>query len=507
MTILRCQRNYSYRFLMSISKENLNLVLGLKVGWLRQQKQLSLKELSEKCGLSISYLNEIEKGKKYPKADKIMALSHALEIAYDDLVSLQLDQQLAPLSDMLSTSIMQEIPFDIFGLNKSQVMELMTNKPTQFSSLVDTLVKMAHSRNIGVEDILMGALKSYREMNYDYFPDIERAANEFRKHVKWKDDADSLSQIKQHLTKNLGYRIDEQLLLEHPDLKRFRSLSFPKKPPVIYLNALLSKDQQAFALLREAGYEFMGFAERVSGASVLYDATLDQLLNSTKASYFAGAVLLPEAKVVKELKEWFSSESCDPEDIHSMIQQYKVTPEMLFHRISQLLKTHFDVGQFYFTRTKRNADSESHKITSDLHFGRIHPTHGIGMSQHYCRRWISSKLLQSFTETAQRSVHIGVQHSVFHPTGETYFCISAVRKLHLSNTYSCVTIGMLVNDAFKKKVKFSENESIKKVEVHRNCEHCPIQDCKERVVPATEWSQFLEKDRIKQALEALYAKS
>ena len=41
-------------------------------------------------GLSKSYLNEIEKRKKYPKRDKIVLLSEALETTYDQLVSLKL---------------------------------------------------------------------------------------------------------------------------------------------------------------------------------------------------------------------------------------------------------------------------------------------------------------------------------------------------------------------------------------------------------------------------------
>lgn len=507
MTILRYQRNYSSSYLMSISKENLTLVLGLKVGWLRQQKQLSLKELSEKCGLSISYLNEIEKGKKYPKADKILALSHALGVAYDDLVSLQLDEQLAPLSEMLSTSIMQEIPFDLFGLNKSQVMELMTNKPAQFSSFVDTLVKIAHGRNIGVDDILMGALKSYREMNFNYFPEIEKAASEFRLSCKWKDKFDSLSQIKHHLTRNLGYKIDDKMLSEHPDLHRYRSLSFPKKPPVLYLNSRLSEEQQTFALLREVGYEYMGLAERVSGASVLYDATFDQLLNSMKASYFAGAVLLNEAEMVKLIKDGFSKDCFNPEFLLSIMDSFKVTPEILFYRISQLLKMHFDINQFYFSRTKMQLQTRRQKVTSELHFGRIHPMHSTGESEHYCRRWLSSKLLDSFVESDKDRIKLDAQHAVYHKTGERYFCVSAARRLNLSDTISCVTLGFLENDSVRKKIKFIDDTNVDLVEVHRNCEHCPIMECNERVFPPTAWQQSLEKDRVKLALEVLYAKS
>ena len=62
---------------MSITQENIKLILGLKLKQLRAEKKLSLNELSDITGISSSYLNEIEKGKKYPKSDKLLSLSEA----------------------------------------------------------------------------------------------------------------------------------------------------------------------------------------------------------------------------------------------------------------------------------------------------------------------------------------------------------------------------------------------------------------------------------------------
>ena len=54
-------------------EQNLRFILGLKLNQLRKQQSLSLKELADRAGLAISYLSEIEKGKKYPKPGKILA--------------------------------------------------------------------------------------------------------------------------------------------------------------------------------------------------------------------------------------------------------------------------------------------------------------------------------------------------------------------------------------------------------------------------------------------------
>ncbi|MDZ7936452.1 MAG: helix-turn-helix transcriptional regulator [Emticicia sp.] len=70
---------------MSLNTDNIRLVFGLKLKQLRLDKSMSLTELAQRSGLSMSYINEIEKGKKYPKSDKIVALAEAMGVDYDTL--------------------------------------------------------------------------------------------------------------------------------------------------------------------------------------------------------------------------------------------------------------------------------------------------------------------------------------------------------------------------------------------------------------------------------------
>ena len=96
----------------------IRVVFGLKLKQYRQKKNWSLQDLATKTGLSKSYLNEIENGKKYPKHDKIIQLSEALQCTFDDLVSTKLDKSLIPISDVLQSDFFKEIPLDLFGINK-----------------------------------------------------------------------------------------------------------------------------------------------------------------------------------------------------------------------------------------------------------------------------------------------------------------------------------------------------------------------------------------------------
>ena len=101
---------------MNVEKDYIKLIFGLKLKQARTNKNLSLFGLAKSTELSKSYLNEIEKGKKYPKTDKIILLADKLEVSYDSMVSLKLDNNLAPIGEILKSGILKEIPLDIFGI-------------------------------------------------------------------------------------------------------------------------------------------------------------------------------------------------------------------------------------------------------------------------------------------------------------------------------------------------------------------------------------------------------
>jgi transcriptional regulator with XRE-family HTH domain len=86
------------------------LILGLKVRNLRHERGETLQSLASRAGLSISYLSEIEKGKKYPKPEKLLRLAEALAVPFDDLVSLKVAEDLGPLKVAFSSPLLREFP-------------------------------------------------------------------------------------------------------------------------------------------------------------------------------------------------------------------------------------------------------------------------------------------------------------------------------------------------------------------------------------------------------------
>lgn len=474
------------------SEQNLRFILGLKLNQLRKQRGLSLKEVAGKAELAISYLNEIEKGKKYPKPEKILSLARALGTTYDELVSLQLDEKLHPLSGVLRSGVLDEIPLEVFGLTPTSLLEMMAASPEKISALFDTFVKIAHRFDVTLEHLLLAAMRSYVEQNRNYFEDIEQAAEKFRRQHAWaQQPSPDLARLREHLTVRHHYRIDEQAIAAEPALHGLRAVTLEGESdhPRLLLNPRLGDWQKAFLLAREIGYRELGLREKVTTSPVIRVESFDQLLNNFRASYFAGAVLLDRHLIVNDLRQFFSRSRWDGEALVAIKRRYQATPEMFFHRLSQIVPHFFGLEQMYFVRFDHRRGTPDIRIGKELHYQRMHASHSIGVNEHYCRRWVSLRSLLEFErrQTAHRGVSTiaSAQRSRFYATGDEYFSISLAHPHSLEpGMNSCVTLGFLVNDALKKSLNFWNDDALPMQLVGDTCERCALTDCESRVVPA-----------------------
>jgi transcriptional regulator with XRE-family HTH domain len=71
---------------------DLQEVLGRIIRRERQVRDLTIKELGEKAGLSEIYVGEIERGQKYPSAKVLESLAEALELEIADLLELTAEE-------------------------------------------------------------------------------------------------------------------------------------------------------------------------------------------------------------------------------------------------------------------------------------------------------------------------------------------------------------------------------------------------------------------------------
>jgi len=202
----------------------LRMILGFKVRYLRHQHGLSYHELAAQTGVSKSYPNDIEKGKKYPKPDKVQALAQAFGLDYNDLVSTTASKKLQPVLDLLNSEFFKLFPMDEFGIDIENIVDVLSNAPDKVNAFISTVIKMTRSYQIDKEDFYRTALRSYQDMHDNHFPELEASAKNFLEEQGLAENRITSKRLETVLRKEYG--ITMSVLLQHNWIKRLLSKSY-----------------------------------------------------------------------------------------------------------------------------------------------------------------------------------------------------------------------------------------------------------------------------------------
>ena len=485
-----------------MEEEYVKLIFGLKLRQIRNDKVLSLFQLGKITGLSKSYLNEIEKGKKFPKTDKIILLAQSLGVNYEELVSLKLDKNLAPISGILQSKILKEIPFDLFGIEERDLIEIISNAPSKVNAFISTMIEIGNNYNLTRESFFLAALRSFQEANDNYFPDIEAAAKNFMK-AYWIDKKDEINEewMLEILKEEYGYTV---IFESFPDeLQSLRSIYKPKTNE-LFINPAADQNQIRFILAKELGYNYLKLQERLLTFSWAKFESFDQLLHNFYASYFAGAILLPEDEMVRDMSRMFESDEFNAEVFEEIMKKYTESPETIYQRMTNLFSKHFKIKDLFFIRLSHEKGSDSFKLTKELHLNQHQSPHANESDEHYCRRWVSVRVLQEFEKAKGKKSHLlDAQISVypFQNHNEYFVMSSATQDPFHPDVLRSISLGIKLDSA-KKKFKFLKNGGFPVKEVAVTCENCGMENCAERAAPAHRFLKKHKNQQLNQAIDA-----
>lgn len=491
---------------MELRSEDLRILFGAKLRQLRYAKDLSLKQLAERSGLSLSYISEIESGKKYPKPEKLIRIARGLGIAYDELVALQNAESPNPALTFLQSPIFHEFPFKLFGITLNDIVALLKDSPEKAGALVRTLTEIGESYDMKVEQFFHAALRSYQKMHLNHFADLEEHALAFGERHSLQRAPARYAQLAQILTREYSYIVDEQTILKEPDLAHFRSVWVSAPRPRLLIHPHLTESQKAFVCGHALAYEYLKLPERPLTSSWIKVDSFEQVLSNFRASYFAGALLIPQEGLVRDLQKLFSSTRWTADLIRNIMKKYKATPEMFCYRLTQLIPKYFGLTEVYFLRFNHERHGEDFHLTKEFNFSRFFLPHGMGLAEHYCRRWLSIRLLRQMAVLEKKEPHpevlIDIQRSHFIDSDAEFLTLSMARPLQLTaNVNSCVTVGFLMTDEFKRTARFAVDPRIPTVDVNETCERCGLSDCRERAVPGSVYANVRHQEARELALQ------
>ena len=478
------------------------ILFGLKVKQLRQGLGFSFLELSQQTGLSVSYLNEIEKGKKFPKSDKLNALAQVLGQSPERLVTLGEGDGLETISELLDSNFLNELPLDLFGIELSKVVEIIAQAPTRVGALISTLLELSRNYAVRQENFYFAALRSFLEMHQNYFEDIESAAEQFitafdiphKRPISDKLLADILSE-------SFDYNIDYRGLDKHEKLNHLYYLFLPKSKQLL-LKGSLNGMQRSFSFGKELAFNFLHLKERAYTSSISQGKVFEEVLNHSKAIYFSVALHLPKDPFISEIRRIFNQKEWNPHHFSQLMDKYMVTPEMFFHRMTNILPQFFGLKDIFFMRFVYHPGEESLKVDRELHLNKKHQPHGNNLSEHYCRRWIAVSSILNNVNKEESMMHVEI--SRFQENRESYLCLTHSRLNYpRPGAKVSLTLGIVLDDKLNEKIAFLNSDKIVQKQVHTTCERCPISDCKERAAPPVQREKKKKAQEIDLLLESL----
>jgi transcriptional regulator with XRE-family HTH domain len=483
------------------------IVLGLKIRQLREDQGFSTSEMSKKAKISISYLNEIEKGKKYPKPKKLQLLSEALGVDYERLTDGRLPPNLEPILRLLESNFLNDLPLELFKIDLPKVVEIIADAPAQVGAFISTLVDLSQNYALQRESFYFAALRSYLELHDNYFEDLEEAAQAFAtQHNIPTTPTIPSTQLAQILVEEYKYKIVEDGLDEYPELKKFRSVVLPKSKQLL-LNSRLTDRQRTFQFGKELAFQYLKIKERAFTSSLLRPNSFDEVLNHSRVIYFSVALLMNEAAVVNDLKALFQQSTWQPEQLLAMMERYGASPEMFYHRLTNLLPRAFGLNDLFFIRFLHRKEKGHFEVDRELHLDDRRYPHRNELNEHYCRRWIGLSSLSKIPESSSDQYHFYIQRSHYFETEDEYLCITIARANYPSvKTNVSVTLGLRIDEHLKETIQFWDDPNIPARVVNKTCERCPIADCHERVANPVVIEKREKSRRIENLLEELAEK-
>lgn len=472
--------------------DHLRTILGLKLKRLREARGLTLSAVAARAGLSVSYLAEIELGRKTPRPARVLALAEALGTTYDQLSSSSLEGEFRDLRGLLESPALREFPFERFGLPASEILQLLSRSPAEVSALLRALNDIARQHNIGFDRFLHAALRSYQELTGNCYPDLEAEAEAFVAELGARaPGAGRREALQRWVERELGAAVDDQSLGRRAPLRRLRAALLTGERPRLLVNRELTPSQRAFVLAREAGYRRLGLRARSYTSPPDREDSFDQVLNDFRASYFAGAVLLPRGAVLQDLRRAFRQPRWRPETLTGLLDRYEVTPETLMYRLSQLAPGEFGLRVHFL---KFVDEDGAYRLVKQLNLSELPVPPGHGGGEHYCRRWLTTRLLREVGDRRSRPARapvapvVGIQLSRFADGADEFCCLGLAQPMPLRPDVNIsLTLGFRVDDAFLAAVRFARDPAIPRSIISTTCERCPLDAaaCADRVARPT----------------------
>ena len=365
-----------------MGSENLTNI-GSKIRKERRSKGLSQSNLSKNLGISASYLNLLESGRRKITVPLLIKIGNELGLSLKDLTVESNKRILSDVMDVLSNEMFEDL--DITNLetnefisNNSNIAKALLVLNDSYKSLrddmqnrlekmdVDSALKERKSSRLPVEIV-----SDFLQENKNYFETLERKAEELREKIGLRFGP-GIGSTEIKLTNYLRseYKNEVKIIPPEDDDKSFKR--YNKKENILYLSEMLTYTARNFHLAYQIAY-FDGFQliEKIIKDNKFYSEEVIPLLKISLMNYFAAALIMPYDHFLDSAKKY-------KYDVEILMHHYAASFEQITHRLTNMQRPGNEGVPFHFLKTDIAGNVSKRFSLSGIHI----PRHGGS-----CPRW------------------------------------------------------------------------------------------------------------------------
>ena len=450
----------------------LDLRIGPKIKAFRRQVGLQANKLAEQVGISPSYLNLIEGGKRKIDGDLIIKICKELRIELSDLTS-KADINLEnSITELLGDEIFDDL--DIVG---PEVKDLVNTNPKIAKALIklgDNFKRKDHDIINRVENISGKIIDSrkasfpgevvsdFLQENKNYFPKLEEFANNVFAKIQLNNRATYMA-LCDFLKKEYKISVKDVVPKEGKSFSKI----FDKEKKELWLSDYVALETKKLYAAAQIAHE--GAISEINNYLSKFSFPTEESKKLTQVAllnYCGAAILMPYADFHREcIKQKY--------DLELLQNTFATTFEQIAHRVTSLQDPKLPGIPFHFLRVDIAGNISKRFSLSGIEI----PRYGGA-----CPRW---NVYSAFTRPGKIQAAVSKMSN-----GEKYVCIARTVEKgvgRFGENKSILSIGLGCEAKYAKDFVYTENLNIndKKTEIPIgvSCRTCDRLDCSQRAFP------------------------
>tara|TARA_B110000263_G_scaffold226546_1_gene218260 strand:- start:1416 stop:2858 length:1443 start_codon:yes stop_codon:yes gene_type:complete len=452
--------------------------IGSKIKKERRSRSLSQSGLSKKLGISASYLNLLESGRRTITVPLLIKIGNELGISLKDLALESNQRMLSDIMDVLSNEIFEDLDItnietNEFINNNPNIAKALLTLNDSYKSLrddmqnrleimdVESTIKEKKSSRLPVEIV-----SDFLQENKNYFDTLERKSEELRDKIGMRfGPGIGSTEIKLTSYLKSEYQIDVKIVPPENDDKSVKK--FDKEKKTLYLSEMLTYTARNFHLAYQIAFQdAQTLIDKIIENNKIYSVEVIPLLKISLMNYFAAALIMPYEDFLNSAKKY-------KYDVEILMHHYAASFEQITHRLTNLQRPDNKGVPFHFLKTDIAGNVSKRFSLSGIHI----PRHGGS-----CPRW---NVYIAFLSPGK--IHPQISRM---PDGKVYFCIARAYEKGIEkhgNPRSFVSIGLGCDMQYAKELTYSEGMDLENKNLETpigvSCRICPRVDCQQRAFP------------------------